>query len=600
MKRVRFESPLKDINRNIMINDSESHSPRQFIGKQINSAPTLDHPEYGRVLSYSTDPVRRYEYGNSSPYPTLEKSYAPKFSAIAHPKLPSNDLDLSMLDISNVAPHKHNFSSIAKKCDEVSENCQKRSTTARENNKYSNGTISENDFFLRKENLKTIGALSSIGDIRKLTLDKENNPIIRKKELAQLGHLSHLNNAFNYHQETLKTSESLHEYCKCHHCSSTSTPYNEQQCLVPSLKLTPIINEQQCCCMIQKSRMCPHHLNASPIKVPCQCQVQNPKSSPINATDKKTWAIEKYENKKSDNTEVVGQNTVTKERREPTVADLFKIIKLQNEQLQLLQEKVDKFIENSNKKEVDSRLPIQNGVDNFTVQAVGNQQHKMSIGVMTSFEMVCTSTVINKEVIKKCEAQIQCNRSQISIKEVSKAQPVNINFLEGIQKNGESEPEIVNDMTRNTNIDDKTLNELSLYNLHVDNATTPLMSPDQTLYLDVKDYSDSDSGSDDPSNVGWTYYNKVMNPVEIPQAPTTTTDTSLKMNQLAAKYLKTNQDGLTLTNVPAQPTDLSFATKNYMERHKILQGKTAAPQKVQQDMPKFLDITVLKQQPKFL
>lgn len=50
-------------------------------------------------------------------------------------------------------------------------------------------------------------------------------------------------------------------------------------------------------------------------------------------------------------------------------------------------------------------------------------------------------------------------------------------------------------------------------------------------------------------------------------------DTSLKMNQLAAKYLK----GATPVAAPprqptAAPIDMSFATRNYMDRHKLLQG----------------------------
>ncbi|KAH9645807.1 hypothetical protein HF086_012534 [Spodoptera exigua] len=83
------------------------------------------------------------------------------------------------------------------------------------------------------------------------------------------------------------------------------------------------------------------------------------------------------------------------------------------------------------------------------------------------------------------------------------------------------------------------------------------------------------------------------------------TDTSLKMNQLAAKYLK-NGPPIAAPQRPAPrpataPVDMSFATRNYMERHKLLQGipqpsKSASPG----EMPRFLDITALKQQPKFL
>ncbi|KAG6438716.1 hypothetical protein O3G_MSEX000169, partial [Manduca sexta] len=195
----------------------------------------------------------------------------------------------------------------------------------------------------------------------------------------------------------------------------------------------------------------------------------------------------------------------------PTVSDLFKIIKLQNEQLQLLQEKVDKFLTGA--QNVQS---MQNNIEHRALQ----NEHKISIGVMTSFEMVRTSTIINKEVVKQTNenSQIQCNRSQVSIKEVvSKSQPINLNFLDGImpmekQNNCHDSNESSGDDHEQDEIinDEKTLNELSLHNVHVDNATTPLMSPDQSMYLDVQDYSDSEGSCVDQSNVGWTYYNKIM------------------------------------------------------------------------------------------
>ncbi|GBP72257.1 hypothetical protein EVAR_103258_1 [Eumeta japonica] len=81
------------------------------------------------------------------------------------------------------------------------------------------------------------------------------------------------------------------------------------------------------------------------------------------------------------------------------------------------------------------------------------------------------------------------------------------------------------------------------------------------------------------------------------------TETSLKMNALAAKYLKTPLSH----PVCAQPIlkttpiiDLSFATRNYMERHQLLPGIPSTSKKPQNDMPRFLDVTALKQQPKLL
>lgn len=60
---------------------------------------------------------------------------------------------------------------------------------------------------------------------------------------------------------------------------------------------------------------------------------------------------------------------------------------------------------------------------------------------------------------------------------------------------------------------------------------------------------------------------------EQPHLQVPITDTSLKMNQLAAKYLK-NAPPIPKTPSPKPVTvDMSLATRNYMEKHKLLQGQ---------------------------
>ncbi|CAH2068348.1 unnamed protein product, partial [Iphiclides podalirius] len=173
------------------------------------------------------------------------------------------------------------------------------------------------------------------------------------------------------------------------------------------------------------------------------------------------------------------------------------------------------------------------------------------------------------------------------------------------------------------------------------------MSPEQSLYLDVKDYSDSGSECEDQSNVGWTYYNKVMTHVngmlhdsDMPSSASAmyrntrqkcmqmkidktnvsvikrvkfgddpvgkqphvpSTDTSLKMNQLAAKYLKNGTLSIQQETQKAitAPNDVSLATRNYMEKHQLLQGFRSKPVQAV-EIPRFLDITALKQQTKLL
>lgn len=59
-------------------------------------------------------------------------------------------------------------------------------------------------------------------------------------------------------------------------------------------------------------------------------------------------------------------------------------------------------------------------------------------------------------------------------------------------------------------------------------------------------------------------------PLGIHQPHLHATDTSLKMNQLATKYLHAPVPAP--REAPKTNIDMSFATKNYMERHKLMQG----------------------------
>ncbi|CAB3255429.1 unnamed protein product [Arctia plantaginis] len=652
--------------------DGECHSPRPFTERQIcTTAPDIYN--YPNVVPYTNDPVHLFECSNSSPYPMMNKTDIKLLGERSH-FAPSNDLELSILDATEQDPRKSTLSRPILKpsgVDNVNNNMNKSgnvdynklpiiSSTA--NNIVTPPNIlSKDDFFLKRGNLGRMHLdMNPIQQqLNRLCIDKENNPFAQKAQIIQMSALTQPEvKTFSEAQSTIKGD------CMCHHCVKNisahhhvivdHTPYQHTGNCIPhhEAKNTPRHNY----CMCGRPPPPNTHSCCEHTPHPSQCTFKTPDSnhSPntqMTAVEKKTWAIEKYEqNKMSDSKEVEKQTNVIKEKREPTVSDLFKIIKLQNEQLQLLQDKVDKFISNS------QRNPVQNCIsEQVAIETVANEQHKISIGVMTSFEMVRTSTIINKEVLKTNEnSQIQCNRSQISIKEVvSKAQSPNLNFLEGITPVGKQMTQEQNNGDAQHMNEEKTLNELSLYNVQVDNATTPLISPEQSLYLDVRDYSDSEAESDDQSNVGWTYYNKVMthvngmlhdsdmpssasalyrntrqqmqtvqmqidktnvsvtkrvkfgdDPLGIhqPHIYTGSSDTSLKMNQLAAKYLK----GATpVAAPPRQPTttpiDMSFATRNYMDRHKLLQGVPSSSRSpLQPEMPRFLDITALKQQPKFL
>lgn len=536
MKKVRFESPVRCFSK--AMEDSECQSPRPFLERQEAIRPDLTY-EYARILPYSPDPVQRYECSNTSPYPLVSKT---SVAGVNEPgsRWPSNDLELSMLDSSDHEPrhpvnyNKHQFireNLLIRPGQENNRNFHSASPNPPiqvlsqiENTRLTKPVetlVKDNNFFIKRDNLhkmnsENINPLQT--QLNRLSLSSENNPVAKKAELMRMA--TQVSPVPEVQQKDILQSvspeSSIPLECRCHHCVKIiqNSQYNLPKHMT-NMNQSHTLSHCPCLSTTHSAYHCNHHM---PVKPPpptntCNCnkilreEVQN-NPSPIrnlqNAVDKKTWAIEKYEqSKQQDCMEVEKQNNVSKEKREPTVADLFKIIKLQNEQLQLLQEKVDKFISASNSR--TNNTPTQNcTTEQIALETVQNDQHKISIGVMTSFEMVRTSTVINKEIVTQTteNAQIQCNRSQISIKEVvSKTQPVNLNFLDGLMPNGRtafghSEDDVEHNSQNNCDTiqqtdnmnDDKTLNELSLYNVHVDNATTPLISPEQSLYLDVRDY----------------------------------------------------------------------------------------------------------------
>lgn len=523
MKKVRFESPVK-IFKSISMNERECHSPRPLIERQLH-ANVPDLYCQPKVLPYSDDPVKLFESSNSSPYPIINKTPLPVFQK-GPDWSPANELELSMLDASYHEPRRPTFCRSILKPTDINHNTVEahtinvpqsyslpQATIENKSVRPPNVLIKDNDFFIKRDNLDKfhMDMNPMQKQLSKLSLDKENNPFTKKSEIMQMAAIVQSENVKQYvPQPTSLTTMG----CSCHHCikkvTSPSPHYMTkeptQQHMAkcePNFYVQNGIRNIQCPCRLPPPPSRCSCCNHTPSQQHYQyniCDTDQITSPKMNAVDKKTRAIEKYEqSKKSDSMEVEKQANVSKEKREPTVSDLFKIIKLQNEQLQLLQEKVDKFISASQQTQAPAQT---HSTEHVAIETVGNEQHKISIGVMTSFEMVRTSTVINKEILKTNDnAQIQCNRSQISIKEVlSKGQSPNPNFLDGIAPVGETmraEFEAQGNGATNGDImgpagvnEEKTLNELSLYNVEIDNATTPLMSPEQSLYLDIRDYSE--------------------------------------------------------------------------------------------------------------
>lgn len=651
MKKVRFESPLKFST----MTEAECESPRPLIGDHAFIIPP-EIQEYTRILPYNSDPAQRFECSNSMPYPTVNKTHLSDLLEKGPKCLPSNELDLSLFDAScyeTKAPSRP-ILKIPERIDTLHQSSDYNfrpalSTVHNQSINSPNILMKDNSFFIRRNNNRDLNCTDN-GQIYKqfgrLSLGKENYPLAKKGEF-----INNMNSPECIQQKQPVSSKLVSipatqtQYCSCHYCVKT---VSNEHCLREKFHCYNAPKKKYCQCCLPKPNNCTHCDHKKQKPPICNfISEQSGNCTVADAVDQKTLAIKRYEeNAIPTNTEIVPQNNVLKEKCEPTVADLFKIIKHQNEQLQLLQEKVDKFIYATEKTQQCSEPK----------EMLQNTEHKISIGVMTSFEVVQTSTVINKEIFKQTNenAQIQCNRSQISIKEViSKAQPTNINFLDGLTPPSNLPPPqaaLTNSNTQNNGNEEKILNENSLYNVQVDNATTPFMSPEPSMYLDVRDYSESDASNDDQSNLGWTYYNKVMTHVngilqdsDIPSSAsalyrnarqcvqmhidktnvsvtkrvkfgddplglhqphiyTALNDTSLKMNQLAAKYLKGQptlayKEPVKPTTPEPRPADMSIATRNYMERYKLLEGTPKSPT---YEMPRFLDITALKQQPKLM
>ncbi|KAG7303978.1 hypothetical protein JYU34_010898 [Plutella xylostella] len=695
MKKVRFET-FNDYN-NLTMQEEECHSPRPFVSQLRDSTTAGTHEDiYSRILEMKSDPIAMFDYSNSSPNVLSDKLKVipPKRHSVPT-VFPSNELDLSMLDASSFQPRKNAFtkmlparpvlpcSNYVEIKDRIAEpagspNYGVMATpqvlTALENKNMKDSTVSmtakENSFFIRRDNLHLSSNVNYLQTkFSNLRFNKENNPLARKAELLTTNNTNHDPKAILPKNMISAVPQNVNNQFS-HHCHAINNeiayPCVTNMC--QNMKVTPPMQNNvlmQCPCSVNYCMNCVCRSQTGklqemrPDHTHCTVTHNNNMTPPHNALEKKVWAIQMLENNKKDGClDIEKSSSVAKEKREPTVADLFKIIKLQNEQLQLLQEKVDKFISNANNPRPS--YPIQNYVtEQIALQAVENNHHKISIGVMTSFEMIRTSTVINKEFTKQTthqNAHVQCNRLPSVEKEPELQQQVNKNFLDGIQKkNSHTGPESTEDnspghssseaedfLENDIRNEGKALNEISLYNVHVDNATTPLISPEQTMYLDVRDYSDSDSGSDEQSNVGWTYYNKVMthvngmlqdsdmpssasalfrttkqqcvkmqidktnisvtkrvkfgdDPLGLQQQQQQAVDTSARMNQLAAKYLQPRQAAV---GPGAAQAEMSFATRNYMERHQLLQGMTPVPPTAtpSPEMPRFLDITALKRQ----
>lgn len=493
------------------MNDSECHSPRPFVEQEFRASQPTIVPNYPRVLPYKGDPIQRYECTNSSPYPAVNRTQVNCFPEEEPCWKPCNDLNLSLLDASMHEPrqpafcksilkdsgqHKHMIDECGNSADRQQLIPLSSDNNSNKANEPPNVLVKDNSFFITRDNLTkyhfNVNPVQT--QFNRLTLGKENTPFVRKTEMIKNAAKVSPNNPICLNP-TILLSHTKSEDCSCHPClknveclsSHQSSIIKERQAQYHQMK-----NNLEPNCSTSRNQLCFQcitNITSQPPHVCNKCCCKSSENTNLvsqNPVDRKTWAIEKYEQSKQLNsTEIEKQKNVFKEKREPTVADLFKIIKLQNEQLQLLQEKVDKFMTSQN----NVQPTITCSTEHVAVNTVEKDQGKMSVGVMTSFELIRTSTVINKEVVTQGteNAQIQCNKSQVSIKEVV-TKPANMNFLDGII------PKDVEQTMEANNIlnvcEEKTLNEQSLYNLQVDNATTPLLSPEQSLYLDIRDYSE--------------------------------------------------------------------------------------------------------------
>ncbi|XP_077284399.1 uncharacterized protein LOC143909946 [Arctopsyche grandis] len=391
-------------------------------------------------------------------------------------------------------------------------------------------------------------------------------------------------------------------------------------------------------------------------------------------------------------------------QHQPSVSDLYDLIQMQIGHLQRLQNRVDELskLKHCNdtthiKYSEDERIKYSEGelyTNHRTLSPVDpapiaqeEEIHKISIGVMTSFEVTVKSNKINLQVPVDEGVQTSLNflngmksNDRENIKHCENGIQT-MNFLDGIER-----------CTKKVGLgeDFKFRNPTTSTNVTIDDPVTPriqrnprnidLSCIENHLSPVTEDYNYSEDECSQPE-IGWTFYNNVMNHVnrilrsppdnirnppkpKIPVAELNqmcfngkdinassskkvtfdfgnalpvqknnflseaSSDTSLHMNKLAAKYLgASSQSSQKYTRPVAKvqrnylgdiTNEMSFATMQYMQRHHLLpvpnddrshpnrfetEPKDALIENTKQMYKghnKILDITALKQQPKLL
>lgn len=512
MKKVRFESPIRRDVPKIM-EPRECHSPRPFIGKTLDAIDTGLCYEYLGIGRINVDSPQRLELNNSTP----NVNYALQRKVQTSPPFePSTDLELSIFDNSNVKtllyspplinkPHKTHVENV--------QNISNHHTSIQSPGQSVPPNILKKDdgFFIRpRQSTDVYNFLNQDLLLMPQSITNERHPLqlnINQPRPRLNKENIYASHPCQYNKENA-SPELLHKQQRSIACRRQSN--NSCQWSVPQ--------QQQCHCEIYKSSPCKFQMQLCEQNYQeaenCCCKLTKQKLQNKNYIEAKTQAVEKFEKdkqKKLDERDVSHEGVVAK-LNEPTVADLFNIIKVQNEQLKELQNKVDTFIANTNFSNEQHIQPI--SLENCRTEQVAietvHENHKISIGVMTSFEMVRTSTFINKEISKHQTAQVQCSASQLKVKETKENGKTAVvseqRFLEGITPFDYNNPLDLNKNNCNNiekaenghkyneqssnDSDEKSVDDLSLCNLNIDNAITPQLSPDQTMYLDVRDYSE--------------------------------------------------------------------------------------------------------------
>ncbi|GLV43922.1 hypothetical protein CBL_12782 [Carabus blaptoides fortunei] len=294
----------------------------------------------------------------------------------------------------------------------------------------------------------------------------------------------------------------------------------------------------------------------------------------------------------------------------PSMSDLLQIIKLQNEQLQMLQTQVDKLVKLNLKSEENKQHIVrdehehvvtvkdqqvgtsfvEDGQRKMVVQqeSIEQKNNKISVGMMTSFEVSFKPPVTKKKVKQR---NIQPMNDAVSSNDVSfyetvrhrarprRKQQQQQQQQEFVPQNSKKQQENFRVFPESWKRPQET--EYSLGSQESVEVEEPPESPENSIHIDMQEY-DTDTDDEYSMDPGWTFCRDIVGQVNNMYTPAhqesyrarkhtevQATDTTLHcIKQATLQHLQ--NDGFVQANGtdgPLKPNDISFAVKQLLMKY---------------------------------